>query len=500
MVIYSTPLSEQHLLRNYCRLRAVAEKLAVQGHNITFISCDADESKHNLHFIHMEKVYDSVLAKSYELNQFELSYTNIIFQYFDTHELTIAICEGLTKSNGWQLLNSYPSYFKFDLFIHDYMTGGCLLSFNKKFNRPPVVAMTAFRDNSIFHRTTKTAVIPSRNTLPYFHQQVPTSFSERTINFSLHMFEYVLWHYYTCPKLTKIIQDTNSFEYLVDFDANDAIVFLTNYDPMVDEAQQLPPSVIGVGGLQIKIPSMLPDELQQIADKASNGLVLFSLGTNVNLQEFGETIFIDILNCFEVFPEYTFFWKIDLDDDNIRIPTNVVVRNWFPQNDVLAHKHTKLFITHGGLMSTQEAIWHGVPMLGIPIFFDQYSNIRKAVDKGIAEVLYIKDLTLENICDKISLLMFHPKYKENIEIYSNAFRDRMETPMQRAIWWIQWAMRQPRRKVYNGNEKILNFLQIESVDVIGFLIIITLISFCTMIVLTKKCILFIFRRVNFACS
>lgn len=142
------------------------------------------------------------------------------------------------------------------------MTGGCLLSFSKKFNNPPLVALTAFRDNSMFHRTTKTAIIPSRNALPYFYRQIPMSFLERIINFVLHMLENVIWNCYTCPKLTKIIQETNSFDYLVSV-TNDPVLFLTNYDPAVDEAQQLPPNVIGVGGLQIKTPSTLP-EVNQI--------------------------------------------------------------------------------------------------------------------------------------------------------------------------------------------------------------------------------------------
>lgn len=140
------------------------------------------------------------------------------------------------------------------------MTGGCLLSFSEKFNRPPVVSMTAFRDNSIFHRTIKSAIIPSRNALPYFYRQLPTSFLERIINFILHLFEYIIWNYYVCPELTKMVQESNSFDYEVSitYEQNNSVVFLTNYDPIVDAPQQLPPNVIGVGGLQIKPPSRLP--------------------------------------------------------------------------------------------------------------------------------------------------------------------------------------------------------------------------------------------------
>lgn len=49
-----------------------------------------------------------------------------------------------------------------------------------------------------------------------------------------------------------------------------------------------------------------------------------------------------------------------------------------------AHPNTKLFITHGGLLSTLEAIQAGVPLLAVPVFGDQPGNARRAERDGYA--------------------------------------------------------------------------------------------------------------------
>lgn len=50
----------------------------------------------------------------------------------------------------------------------------------------------------------------------------------------------------------------------------------------------------------------------------------------------------------------------------------------------LAHPNCILFITHGGLLSTTEATHYGVPIIGIPVFADQFKNVDTAVLKGFA--------------------------------------------------------------------------------------------------------------------
>ena len=42
-------------------------------------------------------------------------------------------------------------------------------------------------------------------------------------------------------------------------------------------------------------------------------------------------------------------------------PSNVKLSKWLPQEAILAHPNLKLFVTHGGQSSSQEALCHKKP-------------------------------------------------------------------------------------------------------------------------------------------
>jgi len=85
-------------------------------------------------------------------------------------------------------------------------------------------------------------------------------------------------------------------------------------------------------------------------------------------------------------------WKWESEEMN-GSPDNVLLKKWLPQQDLIGHSKTKLFITHGGLMSTMEAIYHGKPMIVMPGFADQ-------VKQELTSILCIKILVSVLKCSK----------------------------------------------------------------------------------------------------
>jgi glucuronosyltransferase len=77
----------------------------------------------------------------------------------------------------------------------------------------------------------------------------------------------------------------------------------------------------------------------------------------------------------------------------------------------LAHKNVYVFITHGGLMGCQEALFYGVPMIGIPLFADQLSNILQFVAKDMAIKINYNNLTMISLDEALNQVLNNPIYR-----------------------------------------------------------------------------------------
>lgn len=97
------------------RFKSVTTVLAAKGHNITVVSADQDTSADNIHYIYMDKVYETFYTAddgADELNFFDLGSQNVVSQLLDGVKISIRICSGFVKSSGWEQLSRYPHEFK----------------------------------------------------------------------------------------------------------------------------------------------------------------------------------------------------------------------------------------------------------------------------------------------------------------------------------------------------------------------------------------------------
>lgn len=163
------------------------------------------------------------------------------------------------------------------------------------------------------------------------------------------------------------------------------------------------PNMIEVGGLQIsRVQKELPSDLQKILDEAEDGVIYLSLGSNVKSHNFPIEKQRQLLNVFKQLKQKV-LWKWDdlLPDKS----DNVHISRWYPQNDLLAHRNTKLLITHGGLLSLTEAIYHSVPVIGIPLFADQYLNMAQAESAGYGLKIVFNDLNETSLIAAITKIL-----------------------------------------------------------------------------------------------
>ncbi|XP_026735616.1 UDP-glucuronosyltransferase 2B17-like [Trichoplusia ni] len=216
------------------------------------------------------------------------------------------------------------------------------------------------------------------------------------------------------------------------------MVFL-NVNPIFEGIRPVPPNVVFVGGLHTTPRKDLPADLKSYLDSSKNGVIYISFGTNVDPTLLPAEKIQVLVKAFSQLP-YDVLWKWNGDELPGRTE-NIRISKWLPQSDLLKHPNVKLFITQGGLQSTDEAIVSGVPLLGMPLMVDQWFNVERYVSLKIGLRVDLEDVTEEKFKNAIIEVITNDSYRRNIEKLRSIMHDAPQTPLERAVWWTEYVLR-----------------------------------------------------------
>ncbi|KAL1273733.1 hypothetical protein QQF64_026547 [Cirrhinus molitorella] len=223
-----------------------------------------------------------------------------------------------------------------------------------------------------------------------------------------------------------------------------------------------------VGGLHCTPAKPLPKDMEEFVQSSGDaGIVVFSLGSMID--KLPKETSNMIASAVAQIPQKVLWQYAGEKPDTLG--ENTRIYKWIPQNDLLGHPQTRAFITHGGINGIYEAIYHGVPMVGIPLCADQPDNLVHMKARGAAFVIdNIKIMQPQDLVDGLNVVINDPSYKENAMRLSRTHHDRPIKPLDESVFWIEFVMRNKGAKHLRVKAHNLTWYQYHCLDVFAFLI------------------------------
>lgn len=244
------------------------------------------------------------------------------------------------------------------------------------------------------------------------------------------------------------------------------------------------PNLICIGGVTARPAVPFHASLQKFCDHSAEArLVVISFGSSI--KSTGKDATMKIAEAIRHLP-YHFIWKVDPTDE-IKLGKNVKAVTWLPQNDLLGHRNTALFITYGGMNGMWEAIYHGVPMLVLPIIADQIGNAVKITDRGIGLWVDFHSFTAEELSIAITEIMDNARYRQRANYISRLYHSSSQTAADRLLFWTNYLIKTRGAKHLIPESIHLNFFQYFLIDVIFLIALCIVATISTVIITIKTC-------------
>ncbi|RZF33901.1 hypothetical protein LSTR_LSTR009925 [Laodelphax striatellus] len=454
-------------------------ELARKGHNITEITQfkTATLPKENYHQIVVETRHKDLyeILDFHEIRQ-KTTIWNVGFQDLKLFwDMDYAVIEDILKSNRVSsMINSKTT--SFDLIICEGFFGyEALFAFGHRYSAP-VIAVSSLGSTIYMNPHIGNPILSASYPnflLPYTHDM---GLMGRFHNSLLNLVTLLAITIYQLPYQQELVERffTESFKQnsIKPIGINKLVkevdlVFI-NRHPVLGFPRPLTPNVIDIAGLHLHKfdnNSNVDKELMKIMDDAIMGNVYFSFGSNVNMAKMPQQQKTAFMKAFSRIPQSVLVrWDDTTMPDR---PKNVHFRKWFPQNEILGHRNCRAFITHGGMLSIEEAVYNAVPILGVPFFGDQPMNVLRAEQLGLGLRLEFDNITETSLNWALNEIITSKSYSETAKKLSTIFRDSPQAPLDRAVYWVEYVLKHKGADHLKCYARHLNWFQYTSLDVIA---------------------------------
>ncbi|CAK9810002.1 UDP-glycosyltransferase UGT5 [Anthophora quadrimaculata] len=424
--------------------RTLAQTLANRGHEVVLVSALTTKNSSLINYREIDFSVAYKVLERKELLEFYLNYTTltkyevfkiisylgtIVTKYFYTHPEIKKIYTSGSKE-------------KFDLVIVEGVISCAAFAIAHMLN-VPFIGLISMNLHMYHNYLLGAPILPSHISNWELSDYVDTdmSFWKRLQAYVVASLAVFQWYNYETGEQEKYIRNLIGKDLPPFYDiAKNMSLLLVNHNPLFEDARPLPPNVIQFTSFHIaENLSPLPTELDEFFGNASNGFIYMSLGNTMKSSIVLSKVVKEIYNAFSRLP-YKVLWKYDEDD----IPKgngNILISKWTPQESVLAHPNIKLFIYQGGMQSTEETVYYGVPTLGVPIMFEQIYRIRKLVSLGVCKMVDISKINEEMFYEAVLDVISNKSYKEKMTELSRLMKDVPYDSKENVVWWVEYVMR-----------------------------------------------------------
>ena len=298
------------------------------------------------------------------------------------------------------------------------------------------------------------------------------TFSQRLVNVAI----YLVGRVYRVSEqnttlLKRFAPEVNSW---LELQQRSTLLYIVTRDYLLEWPEPQMPNVIYTPGITTHPAGVLPQQLKELMDAATDGAIILSFGSVTD--KFPAEINNKFLVAFSQLKQTIIF---KFGGRNMGLPNNVSknvhLLPWLPQNDLLGHPNTLLFITHCGNNGQYESLYHGVPMIGFPMFAEQHHNAFRMVEHGYGIEMDFLTFTADELVNNIYKVLDEKSLKMATQKASDILKSRPMTAQDTAAYWVEHVLKYGGEHLRTGamDMPLYQFLML---DILLFMLVVCFLS------------------------